>query len=90
MLLLRVNFGFQVLIHEMRERRVIVEHSGRFVDMRPEIFRDDVCIFVSHTGNTEVSWDSATMAAAYKVHGFVGRKLTVQGGRPYLKKSLCV
>ena len=45
---------FQVLIHEMRERRVIVEHSGRFVDMMPETFRDDVCIFVSHSGNTEV------------------------------------
>ena len=43
-----------MLIHEMRERRVIVEHSGRFVDMMPEIFRDDVCIFVSHSGNTEV------------------------------------
>ena len=48
----------QVLIHEMRERRVIVEHSGRFVDMMPETFRDDVCIFVSHSGNTEVNHSS--------------------------------
>ena len=34
---------------------VNVEHAGRFLDNGPRVERDDVCVFVSQTGDDEVS-----------------------------------
>ena len=43
--------GFQIL-EELSELPVVVELASDFLDRQTPVFRDDVCMFVSQSGET--------------------------------------
>jgi len=51
------------IVEELTELPVMIELASDFLDRNTPIFRDDVCFFISQSGNHSVSFQSVKLFA---------------------------